>query len=165
MASHDSPRELVADTIKEYLSAARICLDHRKVDQGCLGGPAALLLFSVVDAMGEFSGLDRGKTLNILTQAPFGLTLTDNQVEYIKFVVRHGLVHEASIRDYARLVERVEPPIFVFQDSGDPALEIALGALYETTARAWLEFDKKLIDSHEGGYEAAGDKARTKLLE
>jgi hypothetical protein len=50
--------EIIAVTLSEYLAASKLCLNYAKDDSwgggACLGFPAALLLFSVVDALGSY---------------------------------------------------------------------------------------------------------------
>ena len=96
-----------------------------------------MLLFCVVDCMGAFDGLKPSKTLEVLTKEPFGLDLDKNKIQYLKQVYRHGLVHEATIRDYAALLPDGVPPVFRFSAEGEPRVSIALRAFYDATAKAW----------------------------
>jgi hypothetical protein len=54
MASHKKLWTMAVEGIDEYLTAAHMCLDHRKPDGGCLGYPATLLLLCVVNALGTY---------------------------------------------------------------------------------------------------------------
>ena len=54
MAIHNSTHSLIEEAITEYLTIANYCLMTAKPTGGCYGFPTALLLFSIVDAIGSF---------------------------------------------------------------------------------------------------------------
>jgi hypothetical protein len=54
MAIHQNLAE--ADAIDEYIELARIGLNFKKPDGGCLGYPSTLLLFCVIDALSNHLG-------------------------------------------------------------------------------------------------------------
>lgn len=62
MALHETPSSMLKESLDETLEAAKYCVDYRKTDKkwgdfatgGCLGYPAAILLFSVIDSIGSY---------------------------------------------------------------------------------------------------------------
>lgn len=66
MAIHPDLKSLLRESVREYLEVAEYCVAYRKVISwgeaqvgGCLGCPAAVMLFSIVDTIGSFH---RGRT-------------------------------------------------------------------------------------------------------
>jgi hypothetical protein len=86
MAIHREVAALPVEVVEEYLIASELCLSHRKEDGGCLGYPATLLLFCVVNAIGGYlalrreSGISQGEPFLVLNHPCFGLTLKPNQM-------------------------------------------------------------------------------------
>jgi hypothetical protein len=64
MALHDSPASMLKESLNESLTVAEYCLAYRKKDGGCLGYPAAMILFSIVDTIGSY--FRKNKDLKIL---------------------------------------------------------------------------------------------------
>ena len=54
MALHDTPASMLRESLIENLTVVEYCLSYRKQDNGCLGYPAAMLLFSIVDSIGSY---------------------------------------------------------------------------------------------------------------
>lgn len=62
MAQHQTPASMLKESLFETLEAAEFCANYRKVDEkwgefktgGCLGFPAAILLFSIIDSIGSY---------------------------------------------------------------------------------------------------------------
>jgi len=62
MALHLTPSSMLKESLKETLEAAKFCSNYRKTDEkwgefktgGCLGFPAAILLFSIIDTIGSY---------------------------------------------------------------------------------------------------------------
>jgi hypothetical protein len=62
MAIHETPSSMLKESLDETIEAARYCVDYRKTDKkwgdlatcGCLGYPAAILLFSIIDSIGSY---------------------------------------------------------------------------------------------------------------
>jgi len=54
MALHDTPVSMLKESLNENLTVVEYCLAYRKEDNGCLGYPAAMLLFSIVDTIGSY---------------------------------------------------------------------------------------------------------------
>ena len=62
MAIHASTTSLLRESLPEFLEAARYCVEFSKnagwghgQGGGCLGYPAAALLFSIADSIGSYS--------------------------------------------------------------------------------------------------------------
>jgi hypothetical protein len=64
MALHDTPASMLKESLNESLTVAEYCLAYRKNDGGCLGYPAAMILFSIVDTIGSY--FRKNKNLRIL---------------------------------------------------------------------------------------------------
>ncbi len=54
MALHETPVSMLRESLNENLKVVEYCLSYRKEDNGCLGYPAATLLFSIVDSIGSY---------------------------------------------------------------------------------------------------------------
>lgn len=62
MALHTTPASMLKESLDETLEAAKFCTDYKKVDLkwgqyntgGCLGYPAGILLFSIIDSIGSY---------------------------------------------------------------------------------------------------------------
>jgi hypothetical protein len=48
------PIEILKVSLPEIIEAAKFCVNHRKKNGGCLGYPAAILLFSIIDSIGSY---------------------------------------------------------------------------------------------------------------
>ena len=72
MAVHKIPSSMLKESLPETLKAATFCSEYRKTDDtwgdyktgGCLGYPAAILLFSIIDSIGSY--FRHNKNLTIL---------------------------------------------------------------------------------------------------
>jgi hypothetical protein len=146
------------EVIEEYLVTVGLCLQHRKPDGGCLGYPATLLLFCVVDALGGYLALDKKNDIPkrepfmVLNHRNFGLTLTTDQIKRLEWWYRNGLAHNAALPPGTCLTgEQGEP--FEFAGNGDP-VKIRVFPFHRLVERAWTAFDKALLvplrkmDSH-----------------
>jgi hypothetical protein len=149
MAIHDEPAALSVEVIEEYLVTVGLCLQHRKPDGGCLGYPATLLLFCVVDALGGFLALDKGNDIpkgepfRVLNHPCFGLTLTTDQIKRLEWWYRNGLAHNAALPPGTCLTgEQGEP--FEFAGNGDP-VKIRVFPFHQLVEGAWTAFDKALL--------------------
>jgi hypothetical protein len=149
MAIHDEPAALSVEAIEEYLIAAQMCLEHRKADRGCLGYPATLLLFCIVDALGTYlaqdksSKIPKGESFRVLNHPCFGLTLTNDQIRRLEWWYRNGLAHNAVIPPGTCLSgEEGEP--FDFAVNGDP-VKVRVFPFHRLLKQAWDHFDKNLI--------------------
>ncbi|SPF46382.1 hypothetical protein SBA4_3510003 [Candidatus Sulfopaludibacter sp. SbA4] len=149
MAIHQKLGGLSVEAIDEYVKASELCLDFRKVDGGCLGYPATLLLFCVVDAIGRYLALEKrnnipkGQPFFVLNHPCVGLTLTPEQIKRLKRWYRNGLAHNAALPPGTCLTGDDGPP-FDFAANGDPVM-IRVFSFHRLVAQAWEGLDKGLI--------------------
>lgn len=69
MAVHETPVSMLRESLNENLKVVEYCLAYRKEDNGCLGYPAATLLFSIVDSIGSY--FRKNKNLKIQIDGKF----------------------------------------------------------------------------------------------
>jgi hypothetical protein len=149
MAIHQKPAGLSVEAIDEYVRASQLCLDFRKRDGGCLGYPATLLLFCVVEAIGRYLALDKlnkirkGEPFFVLNHLCFGLTLTPDQIKRLEWWYRNGLAHNAALPTGTGLTGEDGPP-FDFAANGDP-VKIRVFSFHRLVKQAWEAFDRSLI--------------------
>lgn len=143
--------EMLSLTLSEYLTGARLCLEFVKDETwpgyGSLGFPAALLLFSVVDAIGSYlRGSDeafpvenkRKKIKRNDFQHFFVLngenyyqqTLTHDEIKHVYDKYRSLLVHHAIFTPAGFLVMSASPELFPKHDG---QLGVNLTALYNAS--------------------------------
>lgn len=149
MAIHEHPTELTLEVIAEYLLTAKVCLEHRKPDGGCLGYSATLLLFCVMDALGGYlahdksSGITQSERFMVLKHHYFGTSLTTEQIKRLEWWYRNGLAHNAYLPPGTCLTVQEGNP-FDFAANGEPVI-IRVGSLHQLVQQAWDRFDKSLI--------------------
>lgn len=149
MAIHQEAAGLSIEAIDEYVRASELCLDFRKADGGCLGYPATLLLFCVVDALGGYLSLDKRNKIPkrepfyVLKHPCFGLDLTTDQVKWLEGWYRNGLAHNAAIPPGTCLTGEDGPP-FDFAANGDP-VKIRVSSFHRLVKHTWERFDKSPI--------------------
>lgn len=113
MAIHNTTHGLIHEALTEYLAIAEHCLSTGKPTGGCYGYPSALLLFSIVDAIGSFYRGNKSftivadqkkKTINgvdshylILTSDYYGQSLTEKDIQRLYEYYRCLLVHNAAL--------------------------------------------------------------------
>jgi len=150
MAIHQEPAGLSIEAIDEYLSASELCLNSRKGDGGCLGYPATVLLFCVVNAIGGYLALNKrnkipkGEPFFVFNHVCFGLTLTQKQIKRLEWWYRNGLAHNAVLPPGTCLSAEAGEA-FDFAANGDP-IKIRVFPFHELVKRAWEKFDKKQIN-------------------
>jgi len=150
MAIHEEIDSLSIEAIDEYIIASGLCLNFSKSDGGCLGYPAILLLFCVVDAIGGYLALDKkykflkNNPFLVLNHSCFGLSLTADQIKHLEWWYRNGLAHNAVIPPGVCLSSE-DGEALEFTGNGDP-VKIRVGALHRLVSDAWKQFDKSLID-------------------
>jgi len=146
MAIHQELASLSVEAIDEYLKASELCLNSRKGDGGCLGYPATLLLFRVVDAVGGYLALNKqnkipkGEPFLVLNHSCFGLKLTPHQIKRLEWSYRNGLAHNAVLPP-GTCLSGEEGEVFDFAANGDP-IKIRVFALHRLVAQAWERFDR-----------------------
>jgi hypothetical protein len=120
VAIHPELKSLIRESLREYLHVAEYCVQFEKdvdwpQDQigGCLGYPAAVMLFSIVDTIGSFhrgsdlSVLIEGKTRDIrkdgfqhffvLNSEYYGQALDEAALKRLYDNFRSLLVHNAAL--------------------------------------------------------------------
>jgi hypothetical protein len=154
MAIHTDPSTLAEEAIDEYLAAAKACVDSRKPDGGILGYPATLLLFCVVNALGNVlrnvdvtiegkkQRITRGEPFRVLNHSILKQSLTHEQIKRIEHAYRNPLIHSALLL----------PQVGLTPDPSAPAIDFAGGEvwvsvprLWELVTAAWKEFDRSKI--------------------
>jgi hypothetical protein len=121
MAIHPDLKSLIRESLMEYLHVAEYCVSFRKdsawgleQDGGCLGCPAAVMLFGIVDTIGSFHrnkpdfkitiggksvGIkgDGFKHFFILNSMFYEQTLNERTIKLLYDNFRSLLVHNASL--------------------------------------------------------------------
>lgn len=67
MALHKTPNSMLKESLSESIEAAKFCVYYRKTGEkwgsyatnGCLGFPAAIILFSIIDTIGSYFRKDK----------------------------------------------------------------------------------------------------------
>src|SRR4051812_49746465 len=98
---------MAVEAIEEYLATAEMCQAAKKTDGGCLGYPATLLLFCIVNALGCFlcgdtvqidgrtQKITKGEPFRVLNHDIFGLNLESVQIKLLEKAYRNTLAHNA----------------------------------------------------------------------
>jgi hypothetical protein len=154
MAHHQNAWSLAQEAIPEYLTAARLCLDQRKSDGGCLGYPGVLLLLCLVDAMGTYlrhqpvpldgktDSIKGGEPFRVLNHALFAQALTETQIKMVEARYRNPLAHDAMIATDSWLLPGKGTSVFVFDQQ---TVAVYVESLYDLVLTAWTKFDKSKI--------------------
>jgi len=107
MGQHTQPWELAQEAVEEYLAVARSCVASTKPDGGIYGYPATLLLFCVVNALGNYlrgdhvvidgkaEEITKGEPFRVLNHPLFGLKLHREQIKQVELAYRNPLAHKA----------------------------------------------------------------------
>ena len=125
MSTHQNLGSLFEEVVEEYLAIAKMSIDGRKADNGFYGYPATLLLFCIVDSIGQ--NLVREEKNKIphndvnfymLNHKIFGLNLSKDQLEILGNFYRHKLAHNAIIAKGAFLSPKENDTPFAFAEHG-----------------------------------------------
>jgi hypothetical protein len=153
VAVHENVGTMAVEAIQEYLAASEKCLEFRKSDGGCLGYPATLLLFCVVNALGTYlvgdevviegrkQKITSGEPFRVLNHPCFGLSFREREIKKLEHAYRNKLAHAAIIDFGTSLIGEDGQEPFVF----DEEVGIRVPAFYGLVARAWCRFDKERI--------------------
>ena len=159
MAIHPDLKSLILESLPEYLHVAEYCVKFRKDSAwgreqagGCLGYPAAVMLFSIVDTIGSFyrgrtdlSIAISGKSVHIrgdgfqhffvLNSEFYGQNLDKPTIVRLYGDFRSLLVHNASLAPSSFLVN-------------DPTVSTAfpvVGAKYLVNVPAFLDISREAV--------------------
>lgn len=114
MAIHNTKLSMVHESLREMIQVARYCIDFKKSESqnwigcnGCYGYPGALLLLSIVDALGTQimgGGDDTKKHFEVLNHPDyFDMKLQPEETEALRCEYRNYLSHNSHISDYVAM--------------------------------------------------------------
>jgi hypothetical protein len=158
MAIHGNLWTMAVAVIDENLIASHMCLECRRLDGGCLGYPATLLLLCVVNALGTFltgesvmienksHKITRGEPFRVLNHDCLGFTLSHKEIKLVEDSYRNRLAHNAIIEVGASLLPSNEEPPFVFDSD---KVGIRVFSFYRLVCLAWQRFPKESIETWE----------------
>ena len=109
MAEYNDEKSMMRDALQEMIEVARYCIEFEKNkdsrwigDEGCYGFPGALLLLSIVDALGTI--IVSGSTANhfkILNHRDYyDLNLSNKEIDALYKDYRCRLSHNARISKF-----------------------------------------------------------------
>lgn len=172
---------MLEESLDETLEAARICVFYEKTNSkwgrfnngGCLGFPAGILLFSIIDAIGSYFWGDKTFNVNldgkqvtiggdgwehfkILNSKYFNKTLSSSFLKVLYKNFRCSLVHNATLRkaafmhpdnsDFPNLAGSNEAFAMSKDQDGNEICSIFMKELFFLCENAVKEF-KKDIDA------------------
>jgi len=155
MALHQTLSTMAVEAVDEYIKAARLSLDFRKQDGGCLGYPSTLLLFCVVNALGSYlkgaevaidgrrQKITSGEPFRVLNHECFGLTLKSEEIKKLEKSYRNRLAHNAVIDFGSFLLPNGDGPAFVFESD---LLGINVFSFHRLVTEAWSNFPRQCIE-------------------
>ncbi len=144
MAIHPNANSITVEVIEEYLDIAKLCIATKKYDGGIYGYPATLLLFCVINALGE--SLCRGnEPFQVLMQPPFNSNLSRDQIKKLEKWYRNLLAHNGMIAPGVCLSPDENGDAFVFV-ANEP-MQIRVKSLYTLVRAAWDQVNKAMLNS------------------
>lgn len=178
MAIHPNHKSQIRESLPEYLHVAKYCVEYRKPAvpgqrPGCLGYPAAVMLFSIVDTIGSFYRgsndliieiggkrrsirRDAHQHFYVLNSEYYGQSLDEDTIEKLYGNFRNLLVHNASLApSHFLLNEPNVPDLFPRRDG---ALCVNLSPFLDKSREAARLFLDRL-DQIVPGSKQAGDIA------
>jgi hypothetical protein len=134
---------MVLESLTEMLMVAKYCIEFRKDPaewggQGCYGWPAAILLFSIVDAIGSYEiGGNTKKHFDILNHAEYyNLHLDQEIIDKIYENYRCILTHNAAMpSDHFMDIGSEDSPVFELRE-GKPFISLCPFAMKSKDAVA-----------------------------
>jgi hypothetical protein len=158
LAIHSSSTSLIQEAMTEYLDIAHHCITSGKPSGGCFGFPAALLLFSIVDAIGSyyrgnstFMVLVDGKSKSVdgdgskhyrVLNSPnyYKMSLSEKDIERVYAYYRCLLAHNAAIpTDHFLSIGKQTDPLF-FRGHGGKIVGVNLVPFYNASVQAVSTF-------------------------
>jgi hypothetical protein len=178
MAVHSNLESLIRESLPEYLLVAEYCVKFRKGSTaqarqagGCLGYPAAVMLFSIADAIGSFYCGNK-KDLNIsiggkprfiandgfqhffiLNSEYYAQALDEPTIEKLYKNFRNLLIHNASLPPNSFL--RNLPNVHEAFPQPDGHLMVNVPAFFDISKGAVQQFLARLDDVVPGSKQAA----------
>lgn len=177
MTTHHSPSSMLKESLDEYLVASKLCCEYKKTDskwdefQGndCLGYPAGVLLFSVIDSIGSYFRKDKSfkikigneissinsegwEHFKILNSKYFKQNMSQEFMKAIYSKFRSPLIHNSVLGKNTILILETEPSNndFVFMEIHPQEnikefnYWVSLKPLYELCKKAVEEFKKDI---------------------
>lgn len=152
MALHDTPASMLRESLDENLKVVEYCLAYRKEDNGCLGYPAATLLFSIVDSIGSYFRKNKNfkiqidgklklidsdgyKHFYILNSPYFDQKLPEAAIKILYAKFRSLLTHNSVLGAKALLYHNHELGAFLKSKDSDVYI-VALTPFYDLCKRA-----------------------------
>ena len=142
MAAHSNPRSMSIEAIDEYLAIAEHCISTRKTNGGVYGYPAVLLLFCIIDALGNYVGHAKNTLRGIQSIFP---DLSEEQIKHLKNWYRNQPAHQAIIMPGTQLSDDPIGTAIEFDSDGEPT-HIRVIPLYRAVKSGWEAFDKSTIN-------------------
>ena len=166
MAIHPDLKSLIRESVPEYLHVVEYCVNFKKDSVwgnqqvgGCLGCPAAVMLFSIVDTIGSFY---RGRTdlrieisgtlvqirrdghqhFYILNSEYYGQSLDEPTIKKLYENFRNLLVHNASLAPSSILLH--DPKQAALFPKVDGGLVVNLPAFLAKSREAAKQFLDRL---------------------
>jgi len=167
MALHETPASMLRESLNENLKVVEYCLAYRKEDNGCLGYPAATLLFSIVDSIGSyfrknknvkiqingklrFIDSDGFKHFYILNSPYFGQQLPEEAIKILYAKFRSLLSHNSVLGAGAMLLLGNNHDLGAFlKDKTDNGKEIYIVSLTQFHALCSKAVELFLKDADE----------------
>lgn len=168
MSLHRNTEGMLKESLTEMLIAADVCIHYRKNDGGCLGYPAALLLFSIADSIGSYHRENESikikidgkeRTIDndgfqhffIFNSKYYNLQLSEKMIKIIYNNFRSLLVHNSVIPEnhFLTIDDPLNRPFcendgFTYEITGATYPSVHLVPLYQATACALLNFFPKM---------------------
>jgi hypothetical protein len=145
MAVHTETTELARESITECLDAAELLIRTPKPKGGIMGYAAALLLFSVTDALGHqiLKNAEGDTWIEVLNHQSFGLNLSRTKLTKIKQWYRNPLVHAASIVPDVLITPECSGEVFDFDQI--PA-RLRVPQFYALVKKVWGNLSETPVD-------------------
>lgn len=114
MGLHEKPASMLKESLSELLEASRYCVEYKKTDNGCLGYPGAILMFSIIDSIGSYHRGNKTFTFTvdlkeeainkdgwehfiILNSKYFGQSLSKEFIRALYVQFRNNLTHNTVL--------------------------------------------------------------------
>jgi hypothetical protein len=162
MAIHPNLSKLNYAALREVLVAAEILVSYDKTsdaktwgtDAGCLGYPAAILLFAYIESVGcIYVNRGNGNSFKVLREPLFeSQGISERLCTMLYETYRNKMVHNIALPQNAYLkIDKTDPTPFTFSASNDEITAVNLHALLLLCQRSFQNlqttFDEKFAES------------------